>query len=280
MQRRISETQLVVNVIEPGTSPEVMFNIFRRINTGGMTLNGQEIRHALNPGQVRGYLKALAEIDEFLEATDHSIRPRRMADRECVLRFLAFHIEPWERYAADSLESYLERAMKTINGMAAERLDALAGDFKKAMRAATRIFGNDAFRKRYRPEDGRHQISLALFEAWGVQLARCSAEELERLVARRTEGAGRVHVPAELGRRVREGDLGVHRDAPADTRNGLPPSAIWCRGCSDAAPDQAEELQVLRESGSAVRPSQPAVWSQRDGEEQRDPGLAGVASVV
>ena len=187
MQRRISETQLVVNVIEPGTSPEVMFNIFRRINTGGMTLNGQEIRHALNPGQVRDYPKMLAETDEFLEATDRSIRPRRMADRECVLRFLAFHIEPWERYAADSLESYLERAMKTINGMAAERLDVLAGDFKKAMRAATRIFGNDAFRKRYRPEDSRHQISLALFEAWGVQLARCSAEELERLVARRTE---------------------------------------------------------------------------------------------
>ena len=187
MQRRISETQLVVNVIEPGTSPEVMFNIFRRINTGGMTLNGQEIRHALNPGQVRDYLKMLAETDEFLEATDRSIRPRRMADRECVLRFLAFHIEPWEQYAADSLESYLERAMKTINGMSAERLDALAGDFKKAMRAATHIFGNDAFRKRYRPENGRHQISLALFEAWGVQLARCSAEELERLVARRTE---------------------------------------------------------------------------------------------
>ena len=187
MQRRISETQLVVNVIEPGTSPDVMFNIFRRINTGGMTLNGQEIRHALNPGQVRDYLKMLAETDEFLEATDRSIRPRRMADRECVLRFLAFHIEPWEREVADSLESYLERTMKTINGMAAERLDALAGDFKKAMRAATRIFGNDAFRKRYRPEAGRHQISLALFEAWGVQLARCSAEELERLVARRTE---------------------------------------------------------------------------------------------
>lgn len=184
MRRRISETQLVVNVIEPGTPPEVMFNIFSRINTGGMTLNGQEIRHALNPGPVREYLKALAESDEFLDATDRSIRPLRMADRECVLRFLAFYIEPWEQYAAGSLDRYLEKMMKTINGMAPTRLDALADDFRKAMRAAARIFGNDAFRKRYHSEDGRYQISLALFETWAVQLARCSPEQIDELVAR------------------------------------------------------------------------------------------------
>ena len=54
MQRRIRETELIINVIEPGTPQEVMFNIFRRINTGGVTLNGQEIRNALHPGPIRG----------------------------------------------------------------------------------------------------------------------------------------------------------------------------------------------------------------------------------
>ena len=101
MQRRISETSLVVNVIEWGTPDEVMFNIFHRINTGGTKLNGQEIRHALVPGPVRSYLKTLSELEEFLEATDRSIAKKRMADRDCVLRFLSFHIDDWEKYAAN-----------------------------------------------------------------------------------------------------------------------------------------------------------------------------------
>ena len=184
MQRRIDETQFVVNVIEPATPPEVMFNIFRRINTGGMPLNGQEIRHALNPGPVREYLKQLASSTEFVYATARSIRPDRMSDRECVLRFLSFHMDPWEQYSADSLDSHLQTAMKALNAMTPDRLEALAADFRKAMSAARRIFGNDAFRKRYRRDAGRHQVSIALFETWAVQLARCSPEQIDGLADR------------------------------------------------------------------------------------------------
>lgn len=187
MQRRIGETQFVVNVIQPGTPPEVMFNIFRRINTGGMPLNGQEIRHALNPGPVRKYLKDLAQSNEFAEATDRSIGPKRMDDRACVLRFLAFHMERWEQYEGGSLDGHLERAMKAINAMAPERQRALAEDFRKAMRAARSIFGNDAFRRRKSPEHARRPISFALFETWSVQLARCTLEQIERLIERRGE---------------------------------------------------------------------------------------------
>ena len=182
MQRRIQETQLVVNVIEPGTPEEVMFNIFRRINTGGMTLNGQEIRHALHPGPIRKFLRILAGSNEFLQATDNSIRTDRMADRECALRFLAFHIDPWEEYTSNDLDGYLGLAMKKINEMTPRERDALSGDFRRTMRAAYEIFGNQAFRKPSVTEGRRRRISKALFETWGVGLVRRSKEAVSSLV--------------------------------------------------------------------------------------------------
>lgn len=185
MQRRISETQLIVNVIEPETPQEVMFNIFRRINTGGLKLNGQEIRHALNPGPVLNYLEELAKSNEFLMATSHSIGSKRMADQECILRFLAFHIDPWEEYSTRSLDGYLGEAMRKINNMDESKRDSLSADFKKAMRAADGIFRWYAFRKLHSQRDWRRPINKALFETWSVGLARRSDEEIEILVKNR-----------------------------------------------------------------------------------------------
>ena len=187
MQRRISETQLIINVIQPGTPAEVMFNIFLRINTGGMTLNGQEIRHALHPGPARGYLEELAKSDQFARATDSSISPTRMADRECVLRFLAFHINPWEKYAANDLDGYLGSVMDEINKMDSSKRTALAADFNKAMHAAFEVFGDNAFRKPRAEDNRRRPVNRALFESWSVQLARCSAEQIDLLIKQREQ---------------------------------------------------------------------------------------------
>ena len=185
MQRRVNETQLTVNVIEPGTPEDVMFNIFRRINTGGTPLTAQEIRNALHRGAVHVCLKELAASKEFLAATDNAISVRRMADRECVLRFLAFHLDPWESYEESDLDTFLGKAMRKINRMSVAQRDTLAVDFRRAMRAAHRVFGKDAFRKRYSATDKRKPVSKALFESWSVGLARRTDRELQYLVMRK-----------------------------------------------------------------------------------------------
>jgi Protein of unknown function DUF262 len=182
MQRRINETQLLIHVIDPGTPEEVMFNIFSRINTGGVRLNGQEIRHALHKGPVRAFLKDLADTEAFLLATDRTVKKERMADRECALRFLAFMIDPWERYSTNDLDGFLGTAMTKLNGMKPSERTNMKRSFEKAMNAAHDIFENDAFRKRYAKDQPRNPVSKALFEAWSVQLARCQDARIQRLV--------------------------------------------------------------------------------------------------
>ena len=186
MQRRIKETELVVNVISPSTPVEVMFNVFLRINTGGVPLNPQEIRNALTPPFVREYLKQLAQSEEFLRATLRSIRSHRMADRECILRFLAFYMEHWSQYSTRTtdLNTYLTNAMRNISEVGQEERNRLEGDFKRAMNAGFHIFGKDAFRRRT-SGNGRSPVNKALLETWGVSLAKCSPEEIDILVSKR-----------------------------------------------------------------------------------------------
>lgn len=189
MQRRIEETELVINVIEAGTPDEVMINIFKRINTAGVPLTGQEIRHALNKGPARGYLATLARSDAFRRATNGSVKDDRMAARECVLRFIAFRLTQPEQYLTNDLDGFLNKAMRALNEMHAEERSKWSTDFERAMQAATDIFTTDAFRKKYDddPNARRNPISKALFEVWSVNLAQRSDKELEELSKRKDQ---------------------------------------------------------------------------------------------
>ena len=183
MQRRIDETTLAVNVIQPGTPEEVTFNIFSRINTGGMTLTSQEIRHAMHKGPVLGFLRDLSLSHEFRNATQDSINPERMADQECVLRFLAFYHQGWENYGTrDDLDRWLSATMHAINSMSNHERGGLRSTFGHSMRTAHGIFGEYAFRKRYINDDRKRPINKALFEVWSVGLAKCSRAEQEYLI--------------------------------------------------------------------------------------------------
>lgn len=186
LQRRIEETQLTLYLVQKGTPHKVKFNIFKRINTGGVPLSGQEIRHALNLGRSTELLEELAKSHEFKRATDESVSPMRMVDRECVLRFLAFKLkDPKEYSSRDDLDSFLNDRMQEINIQGKQRpafLDELRDSFKRAMNAAHDIFGNRAFRKIDKGTGRRSPISKALFEAWSVNLDKLNDAEIKKLV--------------------------------------------------------------------------------------------------
>ena len=170
-QRRIEETDIVVYQIQPGTPADVKFDIFKRINTGGEPLSSQEIRHALNQGVVTQWLGKLANSNSFKDATDNGISPKRMDDRECVLRFLAFSLLPPNSYDENNFDQFLNSAMSMGNKIDTIDLQEYEDRFNKAMNTAQQIFFGDAFRKRYKIIDSRYPINKALFEAWSRNMS-------------------------------------------------------------------------------------------------------------
>lgn len=183
LQLRLRETELVIHLIRKGTPAEVKFNIFARINTGGIALSSQELRHAITPGPARKLLEEWAALPEFLKATGNSVRTVRMDDRELVLRFIAFFKLGLTHYRQPEMDSFLIRAMKTANIMTDAEITSMRFAFVRSMKAAVAIFNNDAFRKRYSLTAGRLPINKALFEAISVNLATLDDNQISRLIA-------------------------------------------------------------------------------------------------
>jgi uncharacterized protein with ParB-like and HNH nuclease domain len=92
LRRVIEESQVVIYKIMPGTPTDVKFNIFKRINTGGLILEPQEIRHALFQGKPADFIAELGKNIEFIKATQGKIKTHRMLDRDFANRFLGFYL--------------------------------------------------------------------------------------------------------------------------------------------------------------------------------------------
>jgi hypothetical protein len=186
-QRRIKETVLTVYLIEKGTPPEVKFNIFSRINTGGLPLSPQELRHAINTGKATKLLAQLAGSQEFRQATGNFTK-KRMEDSELVLRFLAFTITPYTDYAAKIIDVFLNDAMAKINQMSEPEILELSTKFLMSMIAARNILGDKAFRKISKQNRRKkYPLNKALFEAFSVNLSKLTEPDIQLLKARKQD---------------------------------------------------------------------------------------------
>lgn len=183
--RRIHAHKVTLNVIDKGTPKEVKYILFRRVNTAGVQLTPQELRHAINPGIPAAFLRELASCPAFGQATDHRIPSKRMEDRDFANRFLAFYLlgslEGIEQQYKGELDSFLNSALEKIAKADDAYLLQIKADFEASMELAYRIFGDDAFRRRSQAEDRRRPITKALFDVLGVSFAWMSPSERGRL---------------------------------------------------------------------------------------------------
>jgi hypothetical protein len=165
--------------LQPGTPTKAKFTIFRRVNTGGLTLNAQEIRHALVQGRITRLLKQLARSETFLTATENAVETIRMTDRELVMRALAFATFGREQYARfGDLDPFLVDAMERLNVMEEEELGDIGAHFLESLRKVRSIFGRYAFRKFYVQGGRRSPFNKALFEVWTVCVTPYTSETL------------------------------------------------------------------------------------------------------
>lgn len=178
LQRIIEETQVVTYVINPGTPDDVKFNIFKRINTGGLVLEPQEIRHALNQGEPAKFVAELAGLEEFKIATSYSIRSERMLDRDFANRFLAFYHFGYEHYTPD-LDTFMSRAMAGVKKMSDEEKKKCKEDFINSMKLNYDVFDRNAFRKIEREQERRKPLNKALFDVFSVVFAKLNKGQRE-----------------------------------------------------------------------------------------------------
>lgn len=183
-QRRISELEIQANIIRPGTPAAVKFNVFARLNQGGMPLNAQEIRNAIYSGNWRRKLRELADSNIFITATEGKIKTQRQQDLELVLRFVALWQlgAPFERPSNQTLDDFLNETVdKSLRHWDDAKWRQALNALEISLQTAMTVFGRHAFRKSVGYYD-RSPINRGLFEAQLIAICALNSNEIESLI--------------------------------------------------------------------------------------------------
>lgn len=146
LQSKFEDKKLTIFILKPSTPMVVIYDLFKRINTGGTQLNRQEVRNCIFIGNSTKLLKLLSEELCFQKAIDWGVKASRMKDREVILRYLAFR---WFEYKTEyngDMSEFVESAMKKINRTDEETLSKMEKDFIRVMEWSFTIWGNENFR--------------------------------------------------------------------------------------------------------------------------------------
>ncbi len=151
------------------SDPTTQFEVFKRLNTGGVHLNDQEIRNCALNGNFNELLIRLSENEIFAKLIgthDNSSSPmyQQMKDVEWVLRFFTFRKNP-ENYTGKisrRMDEFMSRHKKITN----VELKNFQTEFLDTIIMVKDIFGNNAF-KRWKPDNETfpNRLLVALYEA-------------------------------------------------------------------------------------------------------------------
>ena len=177
--QRIYRTQIAVNILDARSPKNVIYDIFRRVNTGGINLNPQEMRNAICKQEVRDFLIKSTKNENYVMATRGRVKDDRMDSQELVLRFYAFYkAYDYEKnilcYEYPDIAAMLDDAIEDLNKMDLKKREALFGKFDLAMKRSYEAFGEYAFSKIQRDGESVKKnmdyINKSLFSSYSVLL--------------------------------------------------------------------------------------------------------------
>lgn len=166
-QTKIEDKKITLYVLRPSVPMAVVYDLFNRINTGGTKLERQEVRNCIFLGKATKLLKELSESEAFRKAIDNGISPKRMKDREAVLRYLSFKLFDYKTDYQGDMSNFVEQAMRKINKMSDEEILELHKDFDRVMQLSHGFFGERNFRVPFPEKTTRGRINIAVLESVG-----------------------------------------------------------------------------------------------------------------
>ncbi|MHA6641820.1 GmrSD restriction endonuclease domain-containing protein [Mesorhizobium sp. A623] len=145
-----------------------VYEVFERINTGGIKLSPQEIRSCICHGNFNNYLHKLNDNVEWRAV--YGPKSKRLKDVEIILRFMAFY-EKGEEYKSP-MKHFLNDYMKEKRNLSDAQLQDLGDIFVKMIDFVTRALGARPFR----PD---RSLNTAVFDSVASALAHRLAVKAE-----------------------------------------------------------------------------------------------------
>jgi hypothetical protein len=151
------------------SDPAVKFEVFQRLNTGGVRLNPQEIRNSAWPGPLNDMILELSVHENFhrllgIQQPERSSLFKEMRDAEFVLRYLTFR-NNWDTFSGGMMR-HMDTYMADNQRMESSGLDEARVDFLSTLDSVEAAFGERAFR-RWVPDSNqwRKQVLASLYDA-------------------------------------------------------------------------------------------------------------------
>jgi hypothetical protein len=165
-------------IIGADSAPSMKFEVFERLNTGGLSLNAQEVRHGLNTGRFSDLLANLESDEDFRRCLNITRPRKRMVDQELILRFLALR-DRLPQYRTP-LVRFLNEYMQDNRHPNDDWISAKSQLFRETMQLIRTVMHNTAFRITDSSGQPKERvINRAVFEAQSIVFSICDAERAQ-----------------------------------------------------------------------------------------------------